>query len=145
MSKPDRQRVAEYMAKDYSVLLRRLTERDGGGWLAEIRELPGCMSDGGTRELALENLREAQEAWLTTALEEGFEIPGPRFVTDEFSGRLTLRIPKSMHAKLSEMAEDEEVSLNQLIVTLLAQRSATYGTVPKKHLATAVHEPRPHR
>ena len=34
---------------------------------------------------------------------------------DDFSGRVTLRIPKSLHKKLSEKAEREGVSLNHLI------------------------------
>ncbi|CAK0770758.1 hypothetical protein WCLP8_4630002 [uncultured Gammaproteobacteria bacterium] len=32
--------------------LSPLSEADGGGWLAEVPDLPGCMSDGATPEEA---------------------------------------------------------------------------------------------
>lgn len=37
----------------YGVRLTRIVEGDGGGWLAEVPDLPGCMSDGDTPEDAL--------------------------------------------------------------------------------------------
>jgi antitoxin HicB len=30
----------------YAITLRPLSVTDGGGWLAEVPDLPGCMSDG---------------------------------------------------------------------------------------------------
>ena len=38
----------------------------------------------------------------------------------DYSGRLNVRLPKSLHAALASEAEDEGVSLNQLIVTKLS-------------------------
>ncbi len=48
----------------YTITLRQLAEEEGGGWLAEIPELPGCISDGETEKEALLNLMEAKEAYL---------------------------------------------------------------------------------
>lgn len=39
--------------------------------------------------------------------------------------RLTLRLPESLHRRLAEAAEREDVSLNQYLVYLLAQGSAS--------------------
>lgn len=116
--------VEQYVKRPYSVVLNALTEADGGGWLAETRELPGCTAVGQTREEALRNLEEARLAWLETAVEEGFVIPDPR-LSSEYSGKLTLRIPKSLHALLAGLADDEGVSLNQLICDLIS-RGAGY-------------------
>lgn len=39
---------------------------------------------------------------------------------EEFSGKMSLRLPKSLHAALAREAENEGVSLNQLIIVKLA-------------------------
>ena len=38
----------------------------------------------------------------------------------DYSGRVTLRIPRSLHGSLTQIAGDEGVSLNQLMVSVLA-------------------------
>lgn len=117
-----------YLRQQYSVLLRPLAEDDGGGWLAEVVELPGCMSDGETREEALKNLEEAKRAWIKVAFKRGLEIPLPRGLEEEFSGRLTLRMPKVFHKQLARAAEKEGVSLNQFILSILSfGYGALYG------------------
>lgn len=106
---------------DYSVRLYRLSEEDGGGWLAEVPELDGCKSDGETPEEALRNLQGALESWLEAAEEDSRPIPAPEFFQpQQYSGRFTLRLSKSLHRFLSERAKREGVSLNQLILTLIS-------------------------
>ncbi|MFP4082091.1 MAG: toxin-antitoxin system HicB family antitoxin [Candidatus Aminicenantes bacterium] len=48
-------------------------------------------------------------------------MPLPEKITP-YSGQLRLRMPKGLHAALSEEAEDESISLNTYIVTLLSER-----------------------
>ena len=43
--------------------------------------------------------------------------------TDQYSGRVTLRLPKSLHRALANAAEEEGVSLNQHLVTVLVSHS----------------------
>lgn len=62
---------------DYSVLIEPLAPEDGGGYLATVPDLPGCMSDGETRELAARNVGEAIEAWIEEAIALGRPIPTP--------------------------------------------------------------------
>jgi HicB family len=57
--------------------------------------------------------------WIATALEEGREIPEPRSASSH-SGRLLLRMPKTLHADLTRASEREGVSLNQFITDALA-------------------------
>lgn len=104
----------------YSVRLARITEADEGGWLAEVLELPGCVSDGETPGDALNNAREAIECWLAAANEDGDTPPGPRHHEDtEYSGKFTLRRPKSLHRALSKQSEREGASLNQLVLSMI--------------------------
>jgi predicted HicB family RNase H-like nuclease len=41
--------------------------------------------------------------------------------TKVYSGKLNIRIPKSLHARLAEEAKNEGTSLNQLILAKLAR------------------------
>lgn len=41
-----------------------LVPSDEGGFTASVPSLPGCVSEGETREEALANIREAIELWL---------------------------------------------------------------------------------
>jgi antitoxin HicB len=40
---------------DYPFQVRPLTDEEGGGYLIEFRDLPGCLSDGETIEDAIRN------------------------------------------------------------------------------------------
>lgn len=63
---------------EYPVVIRPLSEEDGGGYLAVFPDLPGCMSDGETPEEALKNAQDAFLEWMDTAKgRAGFVIPEP--------------------------------------------------------------------
>lgn len=64
----------------YEIVIDPLSEEDGGGFVATVTELPGCMSDGATQEEALANVKDAIAAWLATAASMGREIPTPKRV-----------------------------------------------------------------
>ena len=105
----------------YGVQISALTEEDGGGFVAIVPELPGCMSDGETREEALCNVRDAIVSWIEAAEALGRSVPAPKAYMDHMpSGKFMTRIPKSLHAQLIQVAEMEGTSLNGLVTTLLA-------------------------
>ena len=62
---------------DYQVVITPLAETDGGGFLATVPDLPGCMSDGETREAAAHNIGDAIAAWIEEAKRLGRMIPEP--------------------------------------------------------------------
>ena len=41
-----------------------------GGFWAEVPALPGCVSEGDSRDEALANIREAAEGWLEVSAEQ---------------------------------------------------------------------------
>ncbi len=63
---------------------------------------------------------QCEQMWrvLDTFSPPGGDIKGPADV----SGKFVVRLPKSLHAALAFEAEDEGVSLNQLVVAKLAGR-----------------------
>jgi len=46
-------------------------------FVAEVPELEGCISHGGTHEEALENIKEAYAGWTEAAIADGYAIPEP--------------------------------------------------------------------
>jgi antitoxin HicB len=62
---------------DYPVLIEPLAPEDGGGFVAMVPDLPGCMSDGETAEEALANVRDAIAAWIEEARAIGRSVPPP--------------------------------------------------------------------
>ena len=105
---------------DYPFTMRHLSNEEGGGYLIEFPDLPGCMSDGETIEEAIENGKDAIQAWLQAAKETKRIIPKPGELESQ-SGKWVQRVPKSIHLRLVNRAKDEGVSLNTLVITLLAE------------------------
>lgn len=108
----------------YAHVVSPLPEEDGGGFLITFPDLPGCMSDGDTETQALRNGRDAFAAWISARVDAGKKIPEPSYRPEpipEASGRFITRLPKSVHAKLAERAKVEGVSLNTLVLALLAE------------------------
>lgn len=52
---------------------------EDGFWIAECPSLPGCVSQGETREAAIANVREAIEGYVLTLQEDGLPVPEERF------------------------------------------------------------------
>ncbi|MBF0139001.1 MAG: type II toxin-antitoxin system HicB family antitoxin [Magnetococcales bacterium] len=105
---------------DYPFTIRPLNADEGGGYLIEFPDLPGCMSDGETLEEAIANGKEAMLSWIEVAREQGRNIPEPHSA-GKFSGQWRMRVPKSLHADLARRAQLEGVRLNTLAVTLIAE------------------------
>jgi predicted RNase H-like HicB family nuclease len=61
----------------YTVIVTPLSVEDGGGFLATVPDLPGCMSDGETPEQAIAHVREAIDDWLDESRALGRAAPIP--------------------------------------------------------------------
>lgn len=89
---------------------------DEGGYYARIPDIPSIFTGGMSEEEALKNTREAIKEYIKTCEEEGLPVPKPK----DYSGKFNVRIPRTLHRVLAEEAEEEGVSLNQLIVSILS-------------------------
>jgi antitoxin HicB len=105
-----------YLDKTYPVVTYAADE---GGYVAEIEELPGCITQADSLKEVYERIEDARRAWIEVAYEEGMEITLPR-TEQEYSGKFVIRLPKYMHRRLSQQAILEGVSLNQYVVSLLS-------------------------
>lgn len=113
-------KVKEYINLPYNYIIHPINDESGTYFYARVLELDGCQSTGDTFEEAYQNLKEAMKGWIETKLDGGFEVPLP-IGYEDFSGRFVVRIPKSLHYKLTVEAENEGVSLNQYALYKLSK------------------------
>lgn len=51
---------------------------EDGFWVAECPSLPGCVSQGRSKEEAIENIKEAIEVYTAALAEDGIPVPEDR-------------------------------------------------------------------
>ncbi|GMQ56102.1 hypothetical protein AN1V17_04940 [Vallitalea sediminicola] len=106
---------------DFKVEITKLSQEDGGGYIAKIPQL-GCIGDGDTQATAIQDVLSVAEEFIILANENGDKIPSPDLYSDKenFSGKLSLRLPKYLHQKIAELSKEENCSINQLITSYIA-------------------------
>lgn len=100
---------------------RILTPEKEGGYSAEILEFLGCIAEGDTPNETYDALERVAKSWIEAAREQGQDIPEP-FNNQEFSGKLLLRLPRSIHRQAARMATRDQTSINQFLVSSVAAR-----------------------
>lgn len=85
----------------YQFTVRPLLKEEGGGFLVEYPDIPGCMSDGETVQEAIANGREALRDCIDVFKESGRKIPKPSIAAAQWRQRL----PRTLYAKLTKQAE----------------------------------------
>ena len=110
-------KIDKRVVESYPFTIRPLTEEEGGGFLVEYPDLPGCISDGGTPEESLRDGADAVKAYLLDCAKHGDPIPRPNLA----SGQWRQRVPRSLHARLVARARQEGVSLNTLVTAMIAE------------------------
>lgn len=109
-------------ANEYGISVR-LVVRDGEEmYEARVAELPDVAAFGDTYSEAYEGAIEAIDGLKEMFAEKGKSLPPPEIEETEFSGRITLRMSKSLHAAVHRKANLDGVSLNQWIVEAVACR-----------------------
>lgn len=110
----------------YSHLVSPISKADGGGFMFTMPDIPGVLADGETELEAIADGREAFLAIVSALADLGQEVPSPVFNADDFtpasaSGRVLARLPRSMHLQLTARAKTEGVSLNSLVLAMIAE------------------------
>jgi antitoxin HicB len=101
----------------YQFTVRPLSKEEGGGYLVEYPDIPGCMSDGETIEEAIANGREALRDCVAVFRESGRRVPKPGIEAAQWRQRL----PRTLYFKLTMQAQNEGVSINSLVTAIIAE------------------------
>jgi antitoxin HicB len=115
-----RMTLDDYLALEYPFQV--IADPDGG-YVVLFPDLPGCMTQAETLAEIPEMADDARRAWISVAYDDGDDIPLPSY-PEERSGKFVVRLPKSLHRRVAEAAERQNVSLNQYVVDLLARGGA---------------------
>jgi antitoxin HicB len=98
--------------------IRPLNDDDGGGYLIEFPEYPGCMADRETPEEAIAEGRDALASYIATLRELGRPVPpAPREARRSWPDQISA----SVRTALTRRADAEGISLSALVAKLLAE------------------------
>ncbi len=89
-------------------------------FIGRVDEFPSLAAHGSTQEKALKEISSVVGYVLEDLKGEGVEAPIP-LSKRSFSGKLNVRMPKTLHRRLAAESEKEGVSLNTWINTKLAE------------------------
>jgi len=106
-----------YLSLNYPFTVR--PDTDDGGYILEFPDLRYCVGTGDTIEEAINDAMFAKSEWIKAAIEKDISISEPS-CSEEYNGRISLRIPKSLHKMVIEAARKEGVSANQYLSHLIS-------------------------
>lgn len=106
-------------AYNYNVVVRRVVDEGEVMFEARVREFPDVMEYADTPEEAYALAIDSIETISAVCAEKGKAVPEVQLSVD-YSGRVTLRLPRTLHRALAETADEEGVSLNQHLVNVLS-------------------------
>jgi predicted HicB family RNase H-like nuclease len=109
-----------YMELPYNYIIQPISDESGNYFYGRVMELDGCQSTGDTFDETYTSLRDAMEGYIETKLANGFDVPEP-VQSNDYSGKFIVRVPKSLHFRLTQEAEKEGVSLNQYALYKLSR------------------------
>ena len=118
-----RNSVERWLARPYARAVEFVPDEEGGTYRAFVPQFGRSVNgDGATWREAMDALDQALMATFEVLAEQGDEPSEPVVAAELPSGKLNLRLPAQLHAELQAGAAADHVSLNQYIVTCLAQR-----------------------
>lgn len=138
--------IDEYLKLDYELIIRRVSKYEKPFFEVTTRELDASMfyGVGVTIASAVDDFESAKLAGFSDLLEMGIDIPRPLLSRRDLpSGRLVVRFPPSLHAKLAKVAKADDQSLNSLICLICAGYATTLSWMPlakkeMKKISTAI-------
>ena len=104
----------------YNITIRRDNFDGNILFEARVKELPDLIEYGKSYEDAYDLAVDSIETAAGAFTEKGRSFPAAMVPADDFSGRVKLRLPRSLHRSLARMSEEEGVSLNQQLVNVLS-------------------------
>ena len=119
MEKDIKAQVEYYLKLPYTMTVQYQDEQ-GGYYIAGYLELPDLTMTGTTPEEAIKELLLEAPEWFELNIKSGYRIPLPS-KPSKYSGRINFRMPKQLHAKVAAIAQQEGVSLNQYLLSAVAQ------------------------
>ena len=115
----------------YSITVRRVKIGEDLLFKGTVAELPHVATFEKTFEEAYALAVDAIESLIESAVEDSRPFPAPLSKSDssEYSGRITLRMPRWLHAQLGAQSNSEGISLNQYLISILSSAGSINALV----------------
>jgi len=130
MEKSIKAQVEYYLKLPYKMTIQYEDEQ-GGYYVASYLELPDLTMTGSTPDEAIKELLLEAPEWFELNIKSGYKIPLPS-KPSKYSGRINFRMPKQLHAKVAAIAQKEGVSLNQYLLSAVAQAAGEDENILEK-------------
>lgn len=93
-------------------------------FVAIIPDFPNLSAFGDSYEDAIADAKQVLHMAVESLERDGIPLPQPKYhKLQAYSGQVRLRMPKSLHRELSTSAENEGVSLNTHMLSLLSKNN----------------------
>ena len=115
------------MAKEQELNYRfkafQIQGEDGYEWGVEFIDVPNIVGGGDTVEEAYYEAVDNLKVYFDYLKDNGEDIPKPTPEPEyeRYSGKLVLRLSKNNHAKVAELAQKENVSINALLNEIVTE------------------------
>jgi antitoxin HicB len=114
----------------YPVVVKKLSDEDGGGYLAYAPDLHGCLGDGDTPEQAISNLKDAILEWVDEAqrLQRPIPLPGEAIEKAHKERKKMISVIRKQERLIDKQAESfdrlrHEVEQLRQQITELAEKT----------------------
>ena len=104
---------------NYQIVIYPVETEAGTEWIARYPEVNNTGGSGATPEEAIDDAKKNLDFELSLLAEEGKEPPVP-YEQPNYSGKISLRLPRSVHKQIAELSAAEGVSINSLISAAVA-------------------------
>jgi len=95
---------------------------EGIQWCVEYPDVPAVAGGGSTIDEAINEAQENLGVYLDYLKKQGKSFPVVSKINDDYSGKVTLRMSKGLHQKITELSIFEGVSLNSYINEALNEK-----------------------
>lgn len=116
--------------QNYKLISYQIEAEDGLWWVAEFPALKGVVGTARIQFDAIQDLYTQAEAHIAFLKDTHECIPVGDSIQDspDYSGRLTVRIQKSIHSLIAKKAKEEGVSINQWMTDAILYQLGRYDS-----------------
>lgn len=114
----------KFDAASYSIVVTKALDHTDDQYFAYVKEIPDISSYGETFKEVYDDCVDALSLLYEEAISNGKDFPLPYKSPSPSmpSGRVTLRMSRSLHAEIVRCAEEDGISQNQWIIEAISQR-----------------------
>ena len=103
-----------YLNLDYEIIIRELSQEDGGGYFAYYKDFKGVMGDGETADEAIKDVKSAFRCYLDVAIKNGEEIKEPSHLIK--TKRINITVPIYALEKIDKYTKSHHINRSTFLV-----------------------------